>query len=352
MGAIYNGIHIAKPIWNGHHVNAIYNGKKVWGNMIPFFADGFIMTGGKNVAYTIGSDVLNWTITEAIKSGQLRGVAFNHNDNVVIAGAGASSVYAKDKVTWKGLTRELTNIECKGSLYRATAGVYLVSGIMSLGVFDWSWTRPEYILESIIPEIDGAVMAVAGYWNAMAITDAVCVVVGQRPDADSSTKMDDVCNFCFTSNWSSYGTWWQFGTIGGTSARSYKWTDIIYKEGRGVIVGSHGYVYFSSSPSDFSFLSNGVIKSYPSGMSSLQGVTCDSNKFVGVGSNVIAYASFSDYSSLDWVIIDLPGDWRSVAYGSGTFVAVATDKIAYSSNAVNWSTVSLPGSWSKIKFYA
>jgi hypothetical protein len=72
--------------------------------------------------------------------------------------------------------------------------------------------------------------------------------------------------------------------------------------------------------------------------------------FIIVGENKIATTTVDDPYTL-WVILTVPGMWRSVAYGNGKWVAVASDGvIGTSPDGENWTTTALAGDWTGVAF--
>ena len=83
-----------------------------------------------------------------------------------------------------------------------------------------------------------------------------------------------------------------------------------------------------------------------------QSVTYGDGKFVAVGSNKAAYST----NGATWTASTLPSsaNWLSGTYGDGKFVAVTinSDQAAYSTNGTTWTAVTLPSSsdWRSVTY--
>lgn len=128
-------------------------------------------------------------------------------------------------------------------------------------------------------------------------------------------------------------------TISGASA-------IAYANGRFVLVGLNAAAYSTDNGATWTTAAN-----FPNGQWS--SVCYGGGKFVAVDSAADKAMWSSDGNV--WVEISLPsgGGWYGIAYGNGRFVATSYRKIAYSDNLSQWTAVQVYykfGTWRGITF--
>jgi len=82
-----------------------------------------------------------------------------------------------------------------------------------------------------------------------------------------------------------------------------------------------------------------------SGLSSIYWSPMDS-KFGAVGTNLIAFSS----DGITWSTFNVTGDWKSIKYNNGYWLAVGLNKIAYTSTASSPTVMTLTGDWKDSSF--
>ena len=82
-----------------------------------------------------------------------------------------------------------------------------------------------------------------------------------------------------------------------------------------------------------------------SGLSSISWSPMDS-KFGAVGTNLIAFSS----DGITWSTFNVTGDWKSIKYNNGYWLAVGLNKIAYTSTASSPTVMTLTGDWKDSSF--
>ncbi|MGC5326213.1 tandem-95 repeat protein [Brevibacillus sp. SYSU BS000544] len=111
---------------------------------------------------------------------------------------------------------------------------------------------------------------------------------------------------------------------------SSRLTDIIYADGRMVIVSESGSIYVSADGVTWTYANSNVASS------PLYSVTYGNGKFVAVGENSVSYSSDGNV----WNKVTVPGNpLYSVTYGNGKFVTVgAGGAIVSSTDGITWNT--------------
>lgn len=183
-------------------------------------------------------------------------------------------------------------------------GKYVVvgsDGYVSMSNDGESWTTPKVITKYTIHRII--------YANGMFLA-----VGGNSPNDDAYiAKSKD-------------GITWDISHSG-----RYEWNDIIYCNGKYIVVGDTGYLSMSDDGESWT----------PSNLPTTEPITCiayGNGKYVTTGK----YGNISSSPNcIDWTKQRVGSDgysWNSIAYGNGKFVAVGFNgKVATSTDGLSWS---------------
>ncbi|MBO7454148.1 MAG: hypothetical protein J6T91_02070 [Alphaproteobacteria bacterium] len=112
----------------------------------------------------------------------------------------------------------------------------------------------------------------------------------------------------------------------------HAWTSVCWGkvdgQGRFVTVSEDGMAAYSDDGMEWTEITLLASPNFKS-------VCYGNGKFVAVSDNS-CYAAYSD-DGIEWTLVELgSGDWRSVCYGDGIFVAVGGKKVIFSSDGINW----------------
>jgi len=147
---------------------------------------------------------------------------------------------------------------------------------------------------------------------------------------------------------SSDGVTW--GSV--TLPEGAEWNAIAYGAGKFVTVA-----FGDSTTANTAYSTNGVSWQLGAISGGLKDITWGNGKFVAIAGGYVGASSF--YTSLDgvsWTTSTVTGaNWQAIAYGQGTYVAVATGggTVAVSNDGYNWSYQNAPGGsapWCAITF--
>ncbi len=120
-----------------------------------------------------------------------------------------------------------------------------------------------------------------------------------------------------------------------------------------VAYGNGTFVAVASGSSSAAYSTDGAhwAASTMSSSAGWDGVSYGSTNFVAVSSKPVSHGAWST-NGVDWTESGMTGDYTSVTYGSGKFVAVSPpgSNVVYSTDGIHWSNSTLPFSanWSCI----
>ena len=140
-----------------------------------------------------------------------------------------------------------------------------------------------------------------------------------------------------------------------TSADGINWTNIPITSGnlwRSVAYGDGKFVAFGGGSPNLATSSNGTNWSFSTtGFGVWDNVRYVGNKFITIARGALTQSLYTSDNGISWTSKTLPGGgtkyWNHVAYGNGTFVAVAgaignpSDIVAISNNGNDWTSQSL-----------